>query len=116
MNYVTLLKSKLHRAKVTDTNLDYEGSITIDKNLIEAANLLVFEKVQVLDLNNGERFETYVIEGERGSRQIIINGAAARLVHQGDRVIILAYVHLPESEARLWQPKIIILDDNNNPQ
>ena len=116
MNYVTLLKSKLHRAKITDTNLNYEGSIAIDKDLIEAANLLVFEKVQVLDLNNGERFETYVIEGERGTRQISINGAAARLVHPGDQVIILAFIHLPEPESHSWQPKIISLDDNNNPQ
>lgn len=116
MNLVTVLKSKLHRAIVTGTELDYEGSITIDKDLIEAANLYIYEKVQVLNLNNGSRFETYVIEGERGKKEICINGAAARLAHKGDLVIIIAYTHIPESEAGSWEPTIVKLDSNNNPK
>jgi len=115
MNLITVLKSKLHRATVTETDLDYEGSIAIDRDLIEAVGMHVYEKVQVLNLNNGARFETYVIEGERGKRDICIKGAAARLAHKGDIVIIIAYTHIPESEVASWNPTIITLDPDNNP-
>lgn len=115
MNLITVLKSKLHRATVTETELDYEGSIAIDRDLIEAVGLHVYEKVQVLNLNNGARFETYVIEGERGKRDICVKGAAARLAHKGDIVIIIAYTHIPESEVASWRPTIVTLDPDNNP-
>ena len=92
----TMLKSKIHRAKVTVVNIDYEGSITIDKQLMEEADILPFEMVHVLDVENGNRFQTYAIEGERGSGVIGINGAAARLVQKGDTVIILSYTNLSE--------------------
>jgi len=116
MSLVTILKSKIHRATVTQTDLDYEGSITIDKDLIEAAGLHVYEKVHVLNINTGARFETYVIEGKRGDRGISINGAAARLAQRGDMVIIIAYAHIDESRAASWKPSIITLDSDNNPQ
>lgn len=116
MSLVTILKSKIHRATVTETDLQYEGSITIDRDLIDAAGLHVFEKVHVLNINNGARFETYVIEGKRGSREIGINGAAARLAQKGDMVIIIAYAHIDESQAASWKPAIITLDSNNNPR
>jgi len=116
MSLVTILKSKIHRATVTETDLQYEGSITIDRDLIDAAGLYVYEKVHVLNINNGARFETYVIEGKRGSREISINGAAARLAQKGDMVIIIAYAHIEESQAASWKPSIITLDSNNNPR
>lgn len=109
----TMLKSKIHRARVTDANLNYEGSITIDKSLMEAADILPYEKVAVLDVDNGARLETYAIEGESGSGQICINGAAARLVSQGDRVIILTYNTVTETEAHLWQPRLVFVDAQN---
>lgn len=93
--WVETLKSKIHRASVTDANLDYEGSITIDEDLIDAANMFVHEKVAVVNNNNGERFETYIIRGERGSGTICLNGAAARKVQKGDVVIIMSYAMLP---------------------
>ena len=111
----TMLKGKIHRARVTDANLDYEGSITIDGLLMEAADILPYEMVHVLDLNNGTRFETYAIEGERGSGEICINGAAARLVAKGDSVIILAYKVVSDEEARSSQPKLVYVDENNAP-
>ena len=89
--YVTLIKSKIHRARVTDANINYIGSITIDRDLMDAAGILPYEKVQVVNNNNGERFETYVMEGERGSGTICLNGAAARLAAVGDTVIIISY-------------------------
>jgi aspartate 1-decarboxylase len=116
MNVVTVLKSKIHEATVTDTELHYEGSITIDRDLIDAAGLYVFEKVHVLNLNNGSRFETYVIEGRRGSREIGIKGAAARLAQKGDRVIIIAYTDIQKTEADSWKPTVIQLDSENNPK
>jgi len=109
----TMLKGKIHRARVTDANLDYEGSITIDGLLMEAADILPYEMVHVLDLNNGARFETYAIEGERGSGVVCINGAAARLVSTGDRVIILSYKVVAEEEARSNQPKLVYVDERN---
>ena len=112
---IELLKCKIHRATVTDANLNYEGSITIDRNLMEASGLLLHEKVQVLDINNGERFETYVIEGPRGSGAICLNGAAARLVQKGDLVIIAAYAQMSPEEARTWEPTVVRVDGMNKP-
>ena len=108
-----MLKSKLHRAVVTDADLNYEGSISIDKDLIEAADLLLYEKVEVYNISNGERFSTYVISAERGSGTICLNGAAARKVCRGDLVIIASYVAVDDKEASGWSPKCILLDSNN---
>jgi aspartate 1-decarboxylase len=109
----TMLKSKIHRARVTRCNVDYEGSITIDKDLIEAADLLAYEKVDVLDINNGARFHTYVIEGERGSGEICLNGAAARIVAKGDIVIILSYHVVTDDEAVTATPRLVYVDSEN---
>ncbi|MCB5249641.1 MAG: aspartate 1-decarboxylase [Candidatus Cloacimonadales bacterium] len=109
----TLLLSKIHRATITQTDLQYHGSITIDKNLIEAVGLKPYEKVEIFNVQNGNRFETYVIEGERGSGIIGINGAAARLVHRGDQVIIVNYGIFNEEEAKNHKPKVIILNEKN---
>ena len=109
----TMLKSKIHRARVTAVNIDYEGSITIDRLLMEAADILPFERVSVLDINNGARFDTYAIEGEAGSGVLVINGAAARLVSKGDTTIILSYENVSESEARDWRPRLVYVDRNN---
>jgi len=109
----TMLKSKIHRARVTQCNVDYEGSITIDKNLMEAADLLQFEKVEVLNINNSARFHTYAIEGERGSGEICLNGAAARLVAKGDIVIILSYSLVADDEAATYSPRLVYVDAQN---
>ena len=109
----TMLKSKIHRARVTRCNVDYEGSITIDKDLIEAADLLPYEKVDVLNINNGARFHTYVIEGERGSGEICLNGAAARIVAKGDIVIILSYHVVTDDEAVTATPRLVYVDSEN---
>ncbi len=108
-----LLRGKIHRATVTDANLNYEGSITVDKALMEAMDLLEFESVHVWNVNNGERFETYVLEGERNSGVICVNGAAARKVAPGDLVIIGAFTWLDEESARRHQPKIVMVDEKN---
>jgi len=109
----TMLKSKIHRARVTEVNLDYEGSITIDRVLMEASDLLPFERVEVLNINNGARFSTYVIEGEANSGIIGLNGAAARLVAKGDIVIILSYCQVPDDEAVTIEPTIVYVDAKN---
>ena len=109
----TMLKSKIHRVTLTEANLNYTGSITIDSDLLDAADILPYEKVQVVDNNNGARFETYAIEGERGSGVICLNGAAARLGHPGDILIILSYVQLAEADARCHQPKVVQVDEKN---
>jgi aspartate 1-decarboxylase len=109
----TMLKSKIHRARVTQCNIDYEGSITIDKDLMEAADLLQYEKVDVLNINNSARFHTYVIEGETGSGEICLNGAAARLVAKGDIVIILSYNQVSEEEAATFSPRLVYVDSEN---
>ena len=109
------LKCKIHRATVTDANLNYEGSITIDKALMDAAGILPFEKVGVLDINNGARFDTYVIEGEAESGTICLNGAAARMVQKGDLVIIVSYVSLTPEEAKTWNPTIVKVNSQNKP-
>ncbi|WP_168119120.1 aspartate 1-decarboxylase [Paenibacillus sp. HB172176] len=111
----TLMKSKLHRATVTEANLNYVGSITIDEDLMDAADLLENEKVQIVNNNNGARFETYVITGERGSGVICLNGAAARLVQPGDSVIIISYALMSNEEAKTHKPIITILDSENKP-
>ncbi|MDY9918436.1 MAG: aspartate 1-decarboxylase [Proteiniphilum sp.] len=111
--WLEILKSKIHRATVTDANLNYEGSITIDEDLIDAAHMIVHEKVAVVNNNNGERFETYVIRGERGSGIICLNGAAARKVQKGDVIIIMSYALLSPEEAKTFQPAVINLDGNN---
>ncbi|GAB6086594.1 aspartate 1-decarboxylase [Alkaliphilus crotonatoxidans] len=111
--YLTFFKSKLHRATVTEANLNYVGSITIDEALLEAAGIYPNEKVQIVNNNNGARFETYVIKGERNSGVICLNGAAARLVQPGDQVIIIAYCLIEESEVGNFQPKVVILGENN---
>jgi aspartate 1-decarboxylase len=108
-----MMKSKLHRATVTEANLEYVGSITIDRDLMDAADLLPNEKVQVVDNNNGARLETYVIEGRRGSGVICLNGAAARLVQPGDNVIIISYAELEDAEARAWEPTVVFVDGDN---
>ena len=111
---IEVLKSKIHRARVTDANLNYVGSITIDEEWISKAGLYEFEKVHVLDINNGERFETYVIKGRKGSHEIILNGAAARQVQKGDLVIILAYTHIDSSDYAKMQPKIVFAEEYYN--
>lgn len=108
------MNGKIHRAVVTEANLNYVGSITIDPVLLEAANILPNELVQVVNNNNGERLETYVIEGERGSGEICLNGAAARKVQVGDVVIIISYVQLDESELDGYEPNVVIVDQDNN--
>jgi len=106
-----MLKSKIHRAHVTQVNIDYEGSITIDKKLMDEADILPYEQVHVLNINNGARFTTYAIEGESG--EICLNGAAARLVAKGDTVIILTYCQVEEDEARNFMPKLVYVNDKN---
>jgi aspartate 1-decarboxylase len=109
----TMLKGKIHRATVTEANIDYEGSITIDKDLMEKADILPYEQVHVLDINNGARLVTYTIEGERGSGVICMNGAAAKLVSKGDLVIIISYCTISEFEAHSIIPKLVYVDKNN---
>jgi len=111
----TIMKSKLHRATVTEANLNYVGSITIDEDLMELADLYPNEKVQIVNNNNGARLETYTIPGPRGSGVICLNGAAARLVQPGDTVIIISYAMMTEEEARKLAPTVIVLDERNKP-
>lgn len=113
MNRV-MFKSKLHRARVTQAELYYEGSLTIDEDLMDAADLIAYEKVAVVNINNGSRFETYVIPGTRGSKDICLNGAAARLGAVGDEVIIISYTSLSDEEARAYQPTVVLVDENND--
>jgi aspartate 1-decarboxylase len=110
---IEILKSKIHRVKITEANLNYIGSITIDEDLMEASNLIENEKVQVLDLDNGERLETYVIKGTRGSGMICMNGPAARRINVGDIVIIISYALMDFEEAKKFKPSIIFPNDNN---
>lgn len=109
---ITLLKSKIHQAIITEANIHYKGSITIDKALMEAANLIEFELVQVLNINNGERIETYVIEGERNSGVVCLNGAAARKAVVGDKVIIVAYAMMSLEEAKGFKPSLVFPINN----
>jgi aspartate 1-decarboxylase len=109
----TMLKSKIHRARVTDANINYEGSITIDSKLMAAADIVPYEQVHVLNINNGARFSTYAIEGKAGSGEICLNGAAARLAVKGDLVIILTYTTVPEEETKQYHPRIVHVDEKN---
>lgn len=109
----TMLKSKIHRATVTGANVNYEGSISIDPILMEAADILPFEQVHVLDINNGSRLATYAIEGDRGSGEIVLNGAAARLASEGDLAIIITYRDVPEQDARSHKPTLVYVDADN---
>ena len=109
----TMLKSKIHRATVTDANLDYEGSLTVDPNLMDAADMLPHEKIDIWDITNGNRLSTYVIRGERGSGTIGINGAAAHLIKPGDKVIIASYLQMEEDEARPYEPRVCFVDEQN---
>ncbi|WP_138430832.1 aspartate 1-decarboxylase [Fodinibius saliphilus] len=113
---LTMFKSKLHQMKVTEANLHYEGSITIDTELLDKANLLPYEKVQVVNITNGERLETYTIPGEAGSRVCCLNGAAARKTEIGDRVIIISYAEMAPEEAEDFKPTVVIVDENNDPK
>ena len=113
---LTMMKAKLHRATVTRADLDYEGSISIDKDLLDASGILPHEQVDVLNIANGARFTTYAIEAERGSKTIGVNGAAARLVQKGDKVIIVAYGQLAAEEARNYSPTVVLLDETNTPK
>lgn len=112
---IQVLKSKIHRAKVTQAELHYVGSITLDEDLMDAANLIEGEKVQVLNINNGERLETYVIRGQRGSGQVCINGPAARLMHVGDIVIVISYAAMDFEEAKTFKPWLVFPDPENRP-
>lgn len=111
--FITMFKSKIHRATVTEANLNYVGSITIDENLLEAAEILPNEKVQVVNNNNGARLETYTIKGPRGSGIICLNGAAARLVQPGDNVIIISYAMMDQKEAEKFSPTVVLVDEKN---
>jgi aspartate 1-decarboxylase len=110
---LTLLKAKIHRATVTMADLNYEGSISIDTDLLAASGILIHEKVDVLNINNGERFTTYTIPAKSGSGAIQVNGAAARLVQAGDPVIIISYASMNEEEAKKFQPKVVLVDEKN---
>jgi aspartate 1-decarboxylase len=110
-----LLKSKIHRATVTEANVEYVGSITIDPDLMELADLVPYEKVLVADVDNGARLETYVIEGPRGSRVVCMNGAAAHLITKGDRVIIMSFADYDDDECRRHRPRAVFVDDENRP-
>ncbi|MBR4572972.1 MAG: aspartate 1-decarboxylase [Prevotella sp.] len=110
---ITLLKSKIHRAKVTQADIDYVGSITIDTDLLRESGIMEYEKVQIADVNNGNRFETYTIAGEAGSGIICLNGAAAKCVNVGDTIIIMAYADMTPEEAREHKPTVLFVDDHN---
>lgn len=112
---ITMLKAKIHRAVVTQAELDYVGSITVDSALLEKAGIMEYEKVQVVDIDNGSRFETYTIAGEENSGVICLNGAAARCVTKGDRVIIMAYCSLTPDEAKTHKPTVVFVDESNKP-
>lgn len=111
---ITMLKAKIHRATVVQAELDYVGSITVDEELLERSGILEYEKVQIVDINNGNRFETYTIAGERGSGMICLNGAAARCVSVGDKIILMAYAQMDAGEAKEHKPTVVFVDENNH--
>jgi len=111
---IEMLYSKIHRATVTDANLNYVGSITIDEDLLDAAKMRVGQKVEILNINNGERFSTYIIKGERGKGDICLNGAAARKAHQGDKIIIVAYASYDEKELDSYKPTVVLMNEESN--
>lgn len=110
---ITMLKGKIHRATVVQAELNYVGSITVDEDLLDAAGIYEYEKVQIVDVDNGSRFETYTIAGERGSGMICLNGAAARCVQVGDKVIIMSYAEMDEGEVKTHKPKVVFVDEKN---
>lgn len=110
-----MFKAKLHMLTVTQADLYYEGSITIDSELLDVAGILPYEKVQVVNINNGARLETYTIPGQAGSRQVCMNGPAARITQVGDRVIVMAYAHMSREEAQKHKPRVVLMDGSNNP-
>lgn len=110
---ITMLKAKIHRATVTQAELDYVGSITVDLDLLEQSGILEYEKVQIVDVNNGARFETYTIAGERGSGVMCLNGAAARMVQTGDKIILMAYAQVTPEEAKELRPAVLFVDEEN---
>jgi aspartate 1-decarboxylase len=112
----TMLKSKIHRARVTDANLEYEGSLTIDENLMKAADILPFEQIKVYNISNGARFDTYAIPGEPGKGEICLNGAAARMGAKGDLIIIVTYAQYSDSEMANYKPKIVLVGEGNKPK
>lgn len=112
--FSNILKGKIHRATVVQAELDYVGSITVDEDLMDAAGIREYEQVQIVDVNNGQRFETYVIAGQRGSGMICLNGAAARFVSVGDKVIIMCYAQMDQDEARGFKPHVVFVDENNH--
>lgn len=112
---IEMLKGKIHRATVVQAELDYVGSITVDRELLDASGIMEYEKVQIVDVNNGNRFETYTIAGERGSGMICLNGAAARCVSVGDKIIIMAYAQMSPEEVRNYHPTVIFVDEKNKP-
>ncbi|HEX8649012.1 MAG TPA: aspartate 1-decarboxylase [Thermoleophilaceae bacterium] len=109
----TMFKSKIHRGRVTGSDLNYVGSITVDADLLDAADILEHELVHVLDIDNGARFETYTIAGERGSGEMCINGAAARLVHRGDKIIVVSYAEYDAEELKSYEPRVVHVDEDN---
>lgn len=111
----TIMSGKIHRATVTDARTDYEGSISVDRDLSRSAGMVPFEQVHVVDVDNGARLVTYLIDAEPGSGQVVMNGAAARLIQKGDRVIIISYAEMEDSEAQDHRPKIILVDESNRP-
>jgi len=111
---ISMLKGKIHRATVTEAKLNYVGSITVDEDLLDAAGILEYEKVQIVDIENGNRFETYTIAGERGSKMICLNGAAARCVSVDDKIIIMAYANMTPNEAKDHKPNVVFVDENND--
>jgi aspartate 1-decarboxylase len=111
---IEMLYSKIHRATVTDANLNYVGSITIDEDLLDAAKMRVGQKVEILNINNGERFSTYIIRGERGKGDICLNGAAARKAHPGDKIIIVAYASYNEEELKNYKPTVVLMNEESN--
>jgi aspartate 1-decarboxylase len=113
---ITMFKAKLHRLRVTEADLYYEGSITIDNELLETAGILPYEKVQVVNVNNGARLETYTIPDEAGSRTVCLNGPAARLAATGDQVIVIAYADMTPEEADAHRPRVVLVDENNDPK
>ncbi|WP_234567439.1 aspartate 1-decarboxylase [Rhodohalobacter sp. 614A] len=113
---LSMFKSKLHQMRVTEANLMYEGSITIDEDLLDMANILPYEKVSVVNITNGSRLETYTIPGERGSRVCCMNGAAARLTQVNDRIIVISFAEMEPEEAKQHKPTVVVVDENNNPQ
>ncbi len=114
--YLHMLKGKIHRATVVQAELDYVGSITVDEDLLDASGIQEYEKVQIVDINNGERFETYTIAGERGSGMICLNGAAARCVQKGDKIIIMCYAQMTPEESKQYPPKVVFVDEKNQIQ